>query len=150
MFQFTECCQLFAVMLIGLQVTSFKPEVSSRAFLVVTDADLSLRWFWTICSSSVGTLKGDLSLENVFKWSLSCRIRGRKMACWKLMQPLFGSWRILYGRMRNKTGSKTQGKSAASTRMAIVLRFLAGSLPEEIRMFLDLLFEAVQQFSNGR
>ncbi|KFP79677.1 Small subunit processome component 20, partial [Acanthisitta chloris] len=57
--------------------------------------------------------------------------------------------RILYGRMRNKTGSKTQGKSSAGTRMSIVLRFLAGSLPEEIRMFLDLLFEAVKQFSNG-
>ncbi|NWH65197.1 UTP20 protein, partial [Geococcyx californianus] len=57
--------------------------------------------------------------------------------------------RILYGRMRNKTGSKTQGKSAAGTRMSIVLRFLAGSLPEEIRMFLYLLFEAVKQFSNG-
>ncbi|XP_065514435.1 small subunit processome component 20 homolog isoform X1 [Caloenas nicobarica] len=57
--------------------------------------------------------------------------------------------RVLYGRMRNKTGSKTQGKSSASTRMSIVLRFLAGSLPEEIRMFLDLLFEAVKQFSNG-
>uniref|UniRef100_A0A663MTT8 UTP20 small subunit processome component n=1 Tax=Athene cunicularia TaxID=194338 RepID=A0A663MTT8_ATHCN len=57
--------------------------------------------------------------------------------------------RILYGRMRNKTGSKTQGRSSAGTRMSIVLRFLAGSLPEEIRMFLDLLFEAVKQFSNG-
>ncbi|XP_054845011.1 small subunit processome component 20 homolog [Eublepharis macularius] len=56
--------------------------------------------------------------------------------------------RILYGRMRNKTGNKTQGKSAAGTRMAIVLRFLAGSLPEEIRMFLDLLFEPVKHFSN--
>lgn len=52
--------------------------------------------------------------------------------------------------MRNKTGTKTQGKSSAGTRMSIVLRFLAGSLPEEIRMFLDLLFEAVKQFSNGR
>ncbi|XP_060633217.2 small subunit processome component 20 homolog [Anolis sagrei] len=57
--------------------------------------------------------------------------------------------RILYGRMRNKTGSKTQGKSAAGTRMAIVLRFLAGSLPEEIRMFLDLLFEPVKHFNKG-
>ncbi|OXB75402.1 UNVERIFIED_CONTAM: hypothetical protein H355_010604 [Colinus virginianus] len=57
--------------------------------------------------------------------------------------------KILYGRMRNKTGNKTQGKSAAATRMSIVLRFLAGSLPEEIRMFLDLLFEAVKQFSHG-
>uniref|UniRef100_K7GES8 UTP20 small subunit processome component n=1 Tax=Pelodiscus sinensis TaxID=13735 RepID=K7GES8_PELSI len=57
--------------------------------------------------------------------------------------------RILYGRMRNKTGSKTQGKSAAGTRMSIVLRFLAGSLPEEIRMFLDLLFEPVKHFASG-
>ncbi|XP_039210035.1 small subunit processome component 20 homolog [Crotalus tigris] len=57
--------------------------------------------------------------------------------------------RILYGRMKNKTGSKTQGKSAAGTRMAIVLRFLAGSLSEEIKVFLDLLFEPVRHFSNG-
>ncbi|XP_067415819.1 small subunit processome component 20 homolog [Emydura macquarii macquarii] len=57
--------------------------------------------------------------------------------------------RILYGRMRNKTGSKTQGRAAAGTRMSIVLRFLAGSLPEEIGMFLDLLFEPVKHFSAG-
>nr|XP_033808420.1 small subunit processome component 20 homolog [Geotrypetes seraphini] len=57
--------------------------------------------------------------------------------------------RILYGRMRNKTGSKTKGKSAAGNRMAIVLRFLAGSLPEEIRVFLDLVYEPVRHFSNG-
>ncbi|KAJ1163535.1 hypothetical protein NDU88_003993 [Pleurodeles waltl] len=57
--------------------------------------------------------------------------------------------RILYGRMRSKTGGKTQGKSSAGTRMSIVLRFLAGSLPEEIRMFLDLLYEPVQHHSKG-
>ncbi|XP_075456776.1 small subunit processome component 20 homolog [Ascaphus truei] len=57
--------------------------------------------------------------------------------------------RILYGRMRSKTGSKTQGKSAAGTRMSIVLRFLAGSLPEEIRMFLDLLYEPVRHLKDG-
>ncbi|XP_074082789.1 small subunit processome component 20 homolog [Macrotis lagotis] len=57
--------------------------------------------------------------------------------------------RILYGRMKNKTGSKTQGKSASGTRMSIVLRFLAGSSPEEVHMFLDLLFEPVKQFKNG-
>ncbi|XP_069485978.1 small subunit processome component 20 homolog [Ambystoma mexicanum] len=57
--------------------------------------------------------------------------------------------RILYGRMRSKTGSKTQGKSSAGTRMSIVLRFLAGSLPEEIRMFLDLLYEPVRHYSVG-
>ncbi|CAH2277583.1 small subunit processome component 20 homolog [Pelobates cultripes] len=57
--------------------------------------------------------------------------------------------RLLYGRMRSKTGSKTQGKSAAGTRMSIVLRFLAGSQPEEIRMFLDLLYEPVKHLKEG-
>ncbi|XP_037702214.1 small subunit processome component 20 homolog isoform X2 [Choloepus didactylus] len=57
--------------------------------------------------------------------------------------------RILYGRMKNKTGSKTQGKSASGTRMSIVLRFLAGTQPEEIQLFLDLLFEPVKHFKNG-
>ncbi|PNJ83230.1 UTP20 isoform 2 [Pongo abelii] len=57
--------------------------------------------------------------------------------------------KILYGRMKNKTGNKTQGKSASGTRMAIVLRFLAGTQPEEIQIFLDLLFEPVKHFKNG-
>lgn len=57
--------------------------------------------------------------------------------------------RILYGRMKNKTGSKTQGKSASGTRMAIVLRFLAGTQPEEIQLFLDLLSEPVKHFKKG-
>ncbi|KAB0398882.1 hypothetical protein E2I00_007749, partial [Balaenoptera physalus] len=57
--------------------------------------------------------------------------------------------RILYGRMKNKTGSKTQGKSASGTRMSIILRFLAGTQPEEIQIFLDLLFEPVKHFKNG-
>lgn len=61
----------------------------------------------------------------------------------------FCLFRILYGRMKNKTGSKTQGKSASGTRMAIVLRFLAGTQPEEIQIFLDLLFEPVRHFKNG-
>ncbi|KAL4612676.1 hypothetical protein GN956_G22842 [Arapaima gigas] len=57
--------------------------------------------------------------------------------------------RILYGRMRNKTGSKTQGKASAVTRTSIVLRFLAGCLPEEIGMFIDLLLEPVIHHSQG-
>ncbi|XP_069847264.1 small subunit processome component 20 homolog [Dipodomys merriami] len=57
--------------------------------------------------------------------------------------------RILYGRMKNKTGNKTQGKSASGTRMAIVLRFLAGTQPEEVQIFLDLLSEPVKHFKNG-
>ncbi|KAJ8381936.1 hypothetical protein SKAU_G00027140 [Synaphobranchus kaupii] len=57
--------------------------------------------------------------------------------------------RILYGRMRSKTGSKSKGKASASTRVSIVLRFLAGCLPEEIGMFIDLLLEPVHQHSHG-
>ena len=34
--------------------------------------------------------------------------------------------------------------------MSIVLRFLAGTQPEEIEIFLDLLFEPVKHFRNGR
>ncbi|XP_048404834.1 small subunit processome component 20 homolog [Stegostoma tigrinum] len=57
--------------------------------------------------------------------------------------------RILYGRMRSKTGSKTQGRAAAGTRMVIVLNFLAGSLPQEIHLFLDLLLEPVKHLTQG-
>ncbi|XP_061106872.1 small subunit processome component 20 homolog isoform X1 [Conger conger] len=57
--------------------------------------------------------------------------------------------RILYGRMRSKTGSRSQGKASAVTRSSIVLRFLAGCLPEELGMFIDLLLEPVRQHSHG-
>ncbi|XP_051886024.1 small subunit processome component 20 homolog isoform X2 [Pristis pectinata] len=57
--------------------------------------------------------------------------------------------RILYGRMKSKTGSKTQGRSGASARVTIVLHFLAGSLPQELRIFLDLLLEPVKHLTEG-
>ncbi|XP_064199288.1 small subunit processome component 20 homolog [Anguilla rostrata] len=57
--------------------------------------------------------------------------------------------RILYGRMRSRTGSKSQGKASTTTRFSIVLRFLAGCLPEELGMFIDLLLEPVHQHSHG-
>ncbi|XP_078077201.1 small subunit processome component 20 homolog [Mustelus asterias] len=57
--------------------------------------------------------------------------------------------RILYGRMRNKTGSKTQGRAAAGTRMGIVLNFLAGSLPQEVDVFLCLLLEPAKHLAEG-
>ncbi|XP_069760571.1 small subunit processome component 20 homolog isoform X2 [Narcine bancroftii] len=57
--------------------------------------------------------------------------------------------RILYGRMKSKTGNKTQGRSGASTRANIVLHFLAGSLPQELRVFLDLLLEPVKHLTEG-
>ncbi|XP_023672630.2 small subunit processome component 20 homolog isoform X2 [Paramormyrops kingsleyae] len=57
--------------------------------------------------------------------------------------------RILYGRMRSKTGSRSQGKACATARSSIVLRFLAGCLPEEMGMFIDLLLEPVIHYSQG-
>lgn len=63
---------------LSCKVTSFIPEVSSRASFVEAEAGLSLRCFWAMCNSSVENLKGELSLENIFKLSFSCRIRGWK------------------------------------------------------------------------
>ncbi|XP_078273235.1 small subunit processome component 20 homolog isoform X2 [Rhinoraja longicauda] len=57
--------------------------------------------------------------------------------------------RILYGRMKSKTGSRTQGRSGATSRVTIVLHFLAGSLPQELRVFLDLLLEPVKHLTQG-
>eukprot|EP00063_Salmo_salar_P033697 XP_014008532.1 PREDICTED: small subunit processome component 20 homolog [Salmo salar] len=51
--------------------------------------------------------------------------------------------RVLFGRMRSKTGSKFQGKSGAVQHSSIVLRFLAGCQSEELGMFIDLLLEPV-------
>lgn len=53
-----------------VQITSFIPEVSSKASIVVAEADLLLGWFWAMCSNSVETLKRGLplslfSLENI-------------------------------------------------------------------------------------
>lgn len=57
--------------------------------------------------------------------------------------------RILYGRMKSTTGNKRDGRSAAGTRMSIVLRFLAGSQLEEIRLFLDLMYEPMGHLKDG-
>ncbi|XP_053097705.1 small subunit processome component 20 homolog [Pangasianodon hypophthalmus] len=57
--------------------------------------------------------------------------------------------RVLYGRMRTKVGNKFQGKAATASRSSIVLRFLAGSQPEELAMFIDLLLEPVCHHSQG-
>ncbi|KAI7792184.1 putative small subunit processome component 20-like protein [Triplophysa rosa] len=57
--------------------------------------------------------------------------------------------RILYGRMRTRIGNKFQGKSAATSRSSIVLRFLAGCQPEEMGMFIDLLLEPVRHHGEG-
>uniref|UniRef100_A0A4W5L4R2 UTP20 small subunit processome component n=1 Tax=Hucho hucho TaxID=62062 RepID=A0A4W5L4R2_9TELE len=57
--------------------------------------------------------------------------------------------RVLFGRMRSKTGSKFQGKSGAVQRSSIVLRFLAGCQSEELGMFIDLLLEPVCHHGQG-
>lgn len=51
--------------------------------------------------------------------------------------------------MRSKTGSRSQGKACATARSSIVLRFLAGCLPEEMGMFIDLLLEPVIHYGQG-
>uniref|UniRef100_A0A8C7ULV4 UTP20 small subunit processome component n=1 Tax=Oncorhynchus mykiss TaxID=8022 RepID=A0A8C7ULV4_ONCMY len=57
--------------------------------------------------------------------------------------------RVLFGRMRSKTGSKFQGKSGAMQRSSVVLRFLAGCQSEELGMFIDLLLEPVCHHGQG-
>ncbi|XP_030621601.1 small subunit processome component 20 homolog [Chanos chanos] len=57
--------------------------------------------------------------------------------------------RILYGRMRTKTGSKFQSKASTASRSSIILRFLAGCQPQELGMFIDLLLEPVCHHSQG-
>ncbi|KAM8884134.1 small subunit processome component 20 homolog [Synchiropus picturatus] len=57
--------------------------------------------------------------------------------------------RILFGRLRSKGGSKFQGKSSATPRTSIILRFLAGCQSEELGMFIDLLLEPVSHHGQG-
>ncbi|XP_030576149.1 small subunit processome component 20 homolog isoform X2 [Archocentrus centrarchus] len=57
--------------------------------------------------------------------------------------------RILFGRLRSKAGSKFQGKTSATYRSSIILRFLAGCQAEELGMFIDLLFEPVSHHCQG-
>uniref|UniRef100_A0A8C7G5K8 UTP20 small subunit processome component n=1 Tax=Oncorhynchus kisutch TaxID=8019 RepID=A0A8C7G5K8_ONCKI len=57
--------------------------------------------------------------------------------------------RVLFGRMRSKTGSKFQSKSGAMQRSSTVLRFLAGCQSEELGIFIDLLLEPVCHHGQG-
>ncbi|XP_048012718.1 small subunit processome component 20 homolog isoform X1 [Megalobrama amblycephala] len=57
--------------------------------------------------------------------------------------------RILYGRMCSRVGNRFQSKASTSSRSSIVLRFLAGCLPEELGMFIDLLLEPVRHHAEG-
>ncbi|KAF0029549.1 hypothetical protein F2P81_018654 [Scophthalmus maximus] len=58
-------------------------------------------------------------------------------------------YKVLFGRLRSKAGSKFQGKATASSRSSIILRFLAGCQAEELGMFIDLLLEPVCHHSQG-
>lgn len=51
--------------------------------------------------------------------------------------------------MCSRVGNKFQSKSSTSSRSSIVLRFLAGCLPEELGMFIDLLLEPVGHHAEG-
>ncbi|XP_017285401.1 small subunit processome component 20 homolog isoform X2 [Kryptolebias marmoratus] len=57
--------------------------------------------------------------------------------------------RILFGRLRSKSGSKFQGKASATARSSIILRFLAGCQTEELGMFIDLILEPIRHYSQG-
>lgn len=58
-------------------------------------------------------------------------------------------YRILFGRLRSKSGSKFQGKASTASRSSIILRFLAGCQPEELGMFIDLLLEPLCHHGQG-
>ncbi|KAM7366962.1 hypothetical protein PAMP_014893 [Pampus punctatissimus] len=58
-------------------------------------------------------------------------------------------YKILFGRLRTKAGSKFQGKASTATRSSIILRFLAGCQSEELGMFIDLLLEPACHHSQG-
>ena len=55
-------------------------------------------------------------------------------------------YRILYGKMRSKTG---MGKVGAGVRQSIVLRFLNGCTEDELQIFIDLVFKPFQGFISG-
>lgn len=58
-------------------------------------------------------------------------------------------FRILFGRLRSKAGSKFQGKAFTNSRSSIILRFLAGCQAEELGIFINLLLEPVRRHSEG-
>ncbi|XP_063970096.1 small subunit processome component 20 homolog [Lytechinus pictus] len=50
-------------------------------------------------------------------------------------------FRILYGKMLSKTSPGTQGKGGIAIRRSVILRFIAGSTSEEMKVFMDLVME---------
>ncbi|XP_023930047.1 small subunit processome component 20 homolog [Lingula anatina] len=57
--------------------------------------------------------------------------------------------RILYGKMLHKTGKDSAGKGHSQFRKAIVFRFLAGCQQQELKIFMDLIFQPFVNFATG-
>ncbi|XP_078582715.1 small subunit processome component 20 homolog isoform X3 [Branchiostoma floridae x Branchiostoma japonicum] len=57
-------------------------------------------------------------------------------------------FRLLYGRMQQKTGEGTQGRQGARVRTALVLRFLGGCTPEELETFLEMILAPFAHLMN--
>lgn len=54
--------------------------------------------------------------------------------------------RILYGKMKGKTGKGTSGKQYSGVRQSLVLRFLNGCQQHELETFVDLVFAPFLHF----
>ncbi|KAL4233743.1 hypothetical protein ACF0H5_008423 [Mactra antiquata] len=57
--------------------------------------------------------------------------------------------RILYGKMNVKTGKGTTGKQYSNFRQSIVFRFLNGCQTDELKIFVDLVFQPFKQLITG-
>ncbi len=58
--------------------------------------------------------------------------------------------RLLYGKMQAKTGKDTSGHRHVQMRKNMILRFLAGSQSNEVRIFLDLVFQPFLHLVSGK
>jgi len=57
--------------------------------------------------------------------------------------------RLLYGKMQAKSGKDTAGHKHVQMRKNMILRFLAGSQPGEVKVFLDLVFHPFLHLVSG-
>ena len=58
--------------------------------------------------------------------------------------------RLLYGKMQAKSGKDTSGHKHVQMRKNMILRFLAGSQPGELEIFLDLVFQPFLHLVSGQ
>ncbi|XP_066264950.1 small subunit processome component 20 homolog [Branchiostoma lanceolatum] len=57
-------------------------------------------------------------------------------------------FRLLYGRMQQKTGEGTQGRQGVRIRTALVLRFLGGCTSQELETFLEMILAPFSHLMN--